>query len=226
MPRRRQVDLASLHLPGFDPAATPLIGLGIGLSGLLLKLQPRLAPLPLALGAAAALLFRNPARTPNASGDTIIAPADGTICRIDEQYEYRFLHTDAVRISILTELLDVPIQRSPATGIVAYLEATSGSPARNLQLHTAEPRQSHCLYVGIATHWGPILLLVSGGPFTHRIDCDVAIGTRLNTADRISPARFGARPDLFLPLDMIDNLPAESEQIRAGETALFHVLSH
>ena len=52
-----------------------MVGVGLGLTGLLLGLRPRLAAWPLALTAVAALLYRDPDRvTPDTPG-AIFAPA-------------------------------------------------------------------------------------------------------------------------------------------------------
>ena len=81
------------HIPGLDPDATPLLSLGLGLTGLTLGLRPRFAALPLALTALAAALYRDPERaTPNEPG-TIFAPADGVVLRVDEVYDHRFVHS-------------------------------------------------------------------------------------------------------------------------------------
>src|SRR5689334_16595434 len=113
-------------LPGLDSKVTPMLGVGLGLTGLLLGVRPRLAAWPLALTAVAALLYRDPDRVTPDTPDAIFAPADGVVIGVDDLYEHRFLHTDAVRVAIAASPFDVPFHRSPAAGRVGYLEHVSG----------------------------------------------------------------------------------------------------
>jgi phosphatidylserine decarboxylase len=209
-------------LPGFDAEATPMIGVGLGLTGLLLGLRPRLAPWPLALTAAAALLYRDPKRQTPDQPEILFAPADGTVIGSEELYEHRFLHTDAVRLSITASPLDVPVHRSPAPGIVAYLEHIAGGYRPVWDPRAAE--QNERQYIGIKTEWGPLLLTLIGGPLARRIACRVAAGDRVEAGTRLGTARFGARVDLLVPRDMVDALPAVGSHLRAGVTPIGRVM--
>ena len=135
MPQHTVPPARKAKLPGIDSEATPVLGVGLGLTGLLLGLRPRLAAWPLALTALTALLFRDPERHTPAEQSTLFAPADGQVLGVEELYEHRFLHTDAVRIAIAASPLDVPVLRSPMQGEVAYLEHVPGA-----YLPVADPR--------------------------------------------------------------------------------------
>jgi phosphatidylserine decarboxylase len=210
------------RLPGFDSEATPVIGVGLGLTGLLLGLRPRLAAWPLALTAAAALLYRDPERATPESPEALFAPADGTVLGVEELYEHRFLHTDAVRVAIAASPLDVPVHRSPAAGTIAYLEHVSGE-----HFPVSEPRaaeQNERQYVGIKTEWGPLLLVLIGGPLARRLACQIALGERVDAGARLGSARFGARVDLVLPRDVVAGLPAAGARVYAGATRIGRVV--
>src|SRR6185436_1409880 len=88
MPEQTISTPRKVRLPGLDAEATPLIGLGLGLTGLILGLRPRLAPVSLALTAAAALLYRDPERTTPDEAESLFAPADGVIASVEELYEH------------------------------------------------------------------------------------------------------------------------------------------
>lgn len=209
-------------LPGLDAEATPILGLGLGVTGVLLGLRPRLAVWPLAVTAAAALLYRDPDRaTPDEAG-AIFAPADGVVLGAEELYEHRFLHTDAVRLSIAVSPIDVPVQRSPAAGVVAYLEHIAGEyrPVWDPQAAELNERQ----YIGIKSDWGPLLLVLIAGPLARRIACRVNLGERLEAGARLSTIRFGARVDLLLPRDAAEALPDAGERIRAGTTRIGQIV--
>lgn len=213
-----------VRLPGLDPEVTPVIGLGLSVTGILLGLRPRLAPWPLALTALAALLYRDPKRDTPESAGAIFAPADGIVTAVDEQYEHRFLHTDAIRLSIAASALDVPVQRSPAAGTVTYLEHVAGAYRPIWSARAAAPERSECQYIGLAAEWGPILLIIAAGPLGRRVSCRVAVGDRVEAGARLATVRFGARIDLLVPRDVVDRLPAPGDQLRAGVTPVGRVV--
>lgn len=213
-----------VRIPGLDPDATPMVSIGLGLTGLLLGLRPRLAAWPLALTAAAALLYRDPERsTPDAPG-ALFAPADGLVTDVEELYEHRFLHTDAVRLTIMVSPLHVPVQRCPATGTVSYLEYVLGEPRATWDMRSGDPEHGACQYIGISTDWGPVLLAISASALTRRIICRVGLGDYVEAGSRLSTVRFGARVDLLLPRDVVEGLPHTGEQVQAGITRIGSVV--
>lgn len=213
-----------VRLPGLDPAATPVIGIGIGLTGILLGLSPRLAAWPLALTAVAALLYRDPERTTPESANALFAPADGALLAIAEEYEHRFLHTDAVRLSINVSPLNVPVQRSPAAGTVAYLEHVAGVYRPLWELPGAVQEQGERQFIGITAHWGPLLLAITAGPLGRRIGCRLSIGDQVSAGERLATVRFGAQVDLLLPRDVVDRLPTLGAELVAGVSPLGRVV--
>lgn len=206
------------RLPGLDAEATPVVGIGLGLTGIILGLRPRMAAWPLALTAFAALFYRNPKRVTPDERQTVFAPADGNIVDIDEFYEHRFLHTDAVRLSIDTTPIDVSVQRSPASGVVEYLEYLPGEyrPIWERRTHEHNARQ----YIGISTEWGPLLIVLTAGPLARRLMCHVAKGNQIEAGSQLSTIRFGARVELILPRDLVQELPERGQYLQAGLTRI------
>jgi phosphatidylserine decarboxylase len=222
MPEQTILTTRKTRLPGLDAEATPVIGVGLGLTGLMLGLRPRLAPVSLALTAAAVLLYRDPDRATPKEAESLFAPADGTVTTVEELYEHRFLHTDAVRIGIAVAPFDVPIHRSPAAGVIAYLEHIPGAyrPAWDVRAGEQNERQ----YIGIKTGWGPLLLVIIAGPFGRRLSCQAQLGDHVPAGARLCKARFGSRVDLLLPRDAVEDLPESGERLRAGATRIGHVV--
>ncbi|EFO79634.1 phosphatidylserine decarboxylase-related protein [Oscillochloris trichoides DG-6] len=204
----------SSRIPGFDPEATPLLGIGLGLTGLTLGLRPRFAPLPLALTALAAALYRDPERVTPPDPQAIYAPADGSLLLIDEIYEHRYLHTDCVRMAIAVSPLDVPICRSPAAGTVRYMEHVAGQygPVSDI----AAGDQNERVYMGIETAWGPIMVVQIAGPLGRRIVPQVAVGDALSAGARLGTVRFGSRTDLYLQRDVARLLVESGQHVVAG----------
>jgi phosphatidylserine decarboxylase len=223
MPEQRLPSDARPHIPGLDPAATPLIGLGLSVAGLVLSFRPRLAAWPLALTAAAALLYRDPERATPAGHDALFAPADGTIRSVDEIYEHRFLHTDALRVTIGVSPLDVSVQRSPAAGKINYLQYLSAEQSSGWEVPGSTER-GPCLLIGISASWAPVLLAVRASAFNRQLVSRVAIGDRVEAGQRLSVARFGARVELLLPRDLLADPPLVGESVRAGLTQVGSVV--
>src|SRR5262245_14165535 len=210
------------RLAGLDPEVTPVLGVGLGLTGILLGLRPRLAPWSLALTAAAALLYRDPNRSTPDESESVFAPADGAVIGVEELYEHRFLHTDAVRVAIAASPFDVPVHRSPAAGRVGYLEHVPGEYGPIWDLSAAEHNERQ--YIGVKTEWGPLLLALIAGPLARPIVCRVSMGERLEAGTRLCTARFGARVDLLLPRDAVEHLPAPGARLYAGVTQVGRIV--
>lgn len=206
------------HIPGFDAEATPLLGIGLGLTGLALGLRPRYAPVPLALTAIAAALYRNPDRvTPN-DPQAIFAPADGSIILIDEIYEHRFMHTDCTRIAVAVSPIDVPICRSPAAGSVRYVEHVAGEYQSISKLQAGNTNER--VYVGIETAWGPLMIVQIAGPFGRKIVSSANRGDTVVPGTRLGTVRFGARTDLYLQRDAAHLLVQTGQRLVAGVTRI------
>ena len=210
------------RIPGLEPVATPIVGLGVGLTGILLRVSPRLAPLPLALTALTALVCRDPERTTPDDADALFAPADGVALGITEVYEHRFLHTDAIQLTIDVSPIDVAVQRSPASGSIDYLEHQNADPW--LFREPREMYRSERLFIGISTGWGPLLLSVTTRFRGQRVTPLVRLGDRVRAGQRLSRVRFGSRVDLLAPRDLIEWLPAPGAHLRAGVSPIGQVV--
>jgi phosphatidylserine decarboxylase len=222
MPQQTASTTRKTKLPGLDSEATPLLGVGLGLTGLLLGLRPRLAAWPLALTAVAALFYRDPERTTITRPDALFAPADGTVIGIEELYEHRYLHTDAVRVAIAASPFDVPVHRSPAAGTIAYLEHAFGEYRPIWDMRAADYNERQ--YIGIQTEWGPLLLQIIGGPLARRVASRVSRGEWVDAGTRLGTVRLGARVDLLVPYDVVHELPAIGSHVKAGVTRIGRIV--
>lgn len=208
-------------IPGLDREALPLLGLGLGLTGLTLGLRPRLAPVPLALTALAAALYRDPERvTPNEPG-VLFAHADGVVLRLEEVYEHRFIHSDCLRLAVAISPFDVPVCRSPLAGTVRIVERVNGEfrPAG----HPEAGDRNERVYIGLDTEWGPILVALVAGPLGRRIVCQVQPSDRLDPGARLGMVRFGARADLYVQRDVAQLTLTPGQHLVAGITRIGEV---
>lgn len=210
------------HILGLDAEVAPFLGLGLGLTGLALGLRPRLAPVPLALTALAAILYRDPKRTTPSAPNTLFAVSDGTITSIDEIYEHRFLHTDSLRVVTSLSPLDVPVNRSPVSGVVRYIEHITGE-YRPVSDEEAAERNTRT-YIGIETSWGPVLITQIAGLVARRIVCRVHVGDYVEAGERIGTVRFGARTDLIVQRDSIATLVHVGQRLTAGVSQVARII--
>lgn len=221
MPEQTLPKEQTTPIPGIAPEAMPLLGFGLGLTGLTLGLRPRFAPLPLALTALAAAFYRDPKReTPHEPG-TLFALADGVVLRVEEVYEHRFIHSDCLRLSIDMTPLSVPVCRSPAAGVVRLVEHVTGEfrPAGDADAGDCNER----IYIGLHTDWGPLLVTMVAGPLARRLVCRVNPGDRLDAGTRLGTVRFGARADLYVQRDSAHFAVGPSTRLVAGVTRLGEV---
>lgn len=209
-------------LPGLDAEAMPLLGVGLGLTGLALGVKPRLAALPLAFTAITALLYRDPRRKTPDIPNTLFAVADGRVLMVDEVYEHRYLHTDAIRIATMLSPLDVPVNRSPVSGAVHYMEHVPGE-FRSIR-HAAASEHNTRTYIGIESPWGPILVIQIAGPLSRRIVSYVQAGDQLAAGDRLGTARFGSRTDLIVQRDTIQPYVNVGQYLTAGVSRIAQVV--
>ncbi len=223
MPEQTVTNTHTRTIPGIDSEAMPFLSVGLGLTGLALGLRPRLAPLPLALTALTALFYRDPERqTPEDDTTVLFSIADGIILSIEEVYEHRFLHTDAVRLATVLSPLDVPVNRSPTQGEVVYIEHVPGE-----YRPVSDPlaaKQNTRTYIGMETNWGPLLIVQIAGPLSRRIVCRVEVGSRLEAGERIGTIRFGARADLIVQRDSLHPLVQIGQRLTAGVTRIAHAI--
>jgi phosphatidylserine decarboxylase len=218
MPEQTAANEHESRIPGFDAEATPLLGLGLGLTGLALSFRPRFAALPLALTALAAALYRNPDRTTPQDPQGLFAAADGVVLQVDEVYDHRFLHTDCARIVTAVSPLDVPICRSPAAGTVRYVAHVSGEYRPAGDPEAAERNER--VYIGIDTAWGPLMLVLIAGPIGRRIVCRAQPGNAVEAGARLGTVRFGSRTDLIIQRDAAHLLIGPGQHLVAGMTRI------
>ena len=176
-----------------------------------------------AAGAAALTLFvswffRNPPRTIPQGPGLVVAPGDGTVVAVEEEFEPRYLKDRAIRISIFLNVFDVHINRIPCEGIVEGVQYQPG-----LFLIASKPdatlkNEQNALM--IKTGQGIKVLCVQvAGLIARRIVCWVNPGERAVRGERYGLIRFGSRMDTFLPIGTAIKI-AVGDCVKGGETIL------
>ena len=162
--------------------------------------------------------FRNPARVIPQGPRLVVAPGDGKVIAIEEEFEPRYLKDRSIRISIFLNVFDVHINRMPCEGVtedVQYQpglflvaskpEATIKNEQNALMIRTVEGAKVLCVQVA--------------GLIARRIVCWVSPRDKAVRGERFGLIRFGSRMDTFLPIGT-DIKVAVGQRVKGGETIL------
>jgi len=145
-----------------------------------------------------AWFFRNPKRVPPSDSRAVVAPGDGRVMAIDEEYEPRFLKEQGIRVSIFLSLFDVHINRIPCEGTV---EDIVYQPGRFLAANRPDAtlrNEQNALMIR-AARGAKVLCVQVAGLLARRIVCWASLGERVARGERYGLIRFGSRMDLYLP---------------------------
>jgi phosphatidylserine decarboxylase len=162
--------------------------------------------------------FRNPARVVPQGPGLVVAPGDGKVIAIEEEFEPRFLKDRSIRLTIFLNVLDVHINRVPCEGVVRDVQYQPGLfRAANKPDATLKNEQNALM---LETSKGVKVLCVQvAGLIARRIICWVSAGDCVQRGERYGLIRFGSRMDTFLPLGTTVKV-AVGDRVKGGETIL------
>jgi phosphatidylserine decarboxylase len=162
--------------------------------------------------------FRNPSRVVPQGPRLVVAPGDGKVIAIEEEFEPRFIKDRSIRISIFLNVFDVHINRVPCEGVIEEVQYQPG-----LFLVASKPdatlrNEQNALM--IRTVQGVKVLCVQvAGLIARRIVCWISPGDQAMRGERFGLIRFGSRMDTFLPVGTVINV-AVGDRVKGGETIL------
>lgn len=212
------VRLARGMLPPLHPAGRPFV-LGAAAASLLLPRRARRTGL--LLTAAIAWFFREPVRVTPTRPGIAVAPADGTVYRVEAAIPPPELGLDAAewtRVSVFLSVFDVHVQRVPVTGEVLRVAYRPGAfLSADLDKASEDNERNSVLLRDID---GRELVVVQiAGLVARRIVCQVAEGDKVIAGATYGLIRFGSRVDLHLPPGS-RVLVEEGQRTIGGETVL------
>jgi phosphatidylserine decarboxylase len=202
---RRYAGLLFAAAPVATVLATPIAGLAFVLAG-----------------AATLHFFRDPPRSPPASG--VVSPADGRVSVVREE-------DDRLRVGVFMNVTDVHVNRAPVSGTIREVEHVPGAhrPAfskdsdRNERVHI----RIDATETAAAGDPGPldgteVELTQIAGAFARRIHPWVDPGVSVERGDRVGHIAFGSRADVLFPpaVDRSDLRVSTGDTVRAGESVL------
>jgi phosphatidylserine decarboxylase len=163
-----------------------------------------------------AWFFRNPARTVPQGPGLVVAPADGTVIAIEEEFEPRFIKDRGVRLSIFLNVFDVHVNRIPCEGVVEDIQYQPGAFLVANKPEATLKNEQNALFLRTA-QGAKVLCVQVAGLIARRIVCWLSPGDRVMRGERFGLIRFGSRTDTFLPLGT-DLKVAVGDRVKGGET--------
>lgn len=162
--------------------------------------------------------FRNPRREAPRIPGAVVAPADGRVLAIEEEYEPRYLKDQAIRLSIFLNLFDVHVNRVPCDGTV---EGVSYQPGQFLAADRPDAtlRNEQNGLMLRTVRGAKVLCVQVAGLLARRIVCWASPGEQVACGERFGLIRFGSRVDLFLPHGTSVQVSV-GDRVKGGETVL------
>ncbi len=174
------------------------------------------APIPLILGGAIALAFRDPERTIHQRADAALSPADGHVLRVGREFD-DYWQTEMTEIAIFLALQDVHVQRLPMTGeVVAQVRKAGGyKPA----MTEAATHGNNQLATYVQTAVGPCTVTQISGLVARRIVTWSQVGDHVEQGERLGMIKFGSQVTLRLPTSA-HVLVTAGERVTGGITVM------
>ncbi len=144
--------------------------------------------------------FRYPSRTARATGKQILAPADGTVCLIEESDEQDYLKKRCLKVSIFMSPLNVHINWIPVAGEITFLKHKTGRFYAAFKDKSAEENERFCTAIRIPDG-REIMANQVAGAMARRILNFLHEGQEVKINTEMGFIRFGSRVDLYLPTD-------------------------
>lgn len=195
----------------------PFLGIGAGVALLLGLLGWTVVAVAAAgLTLFAAWFFRNPARVIPQGPGLVVAPGDGTVIAIEEEFESRFLKDRSVRLTIFLNVFDVHVNRIPCEGVVEDIQYQRGAFLLAMNPEATLKNEQNALFLRTA-QGAKVLCVQVAGLIARRIVCWLSPGERVMRGERFGLIRFGSRMDTYLPLGT-ELKVAVGQRVKGGET--------
>jgi phosphatidylserine decarboxylase len=165
-----------------------------------------------------AWFFRNPARVIPQGPRLVVAPGDGTVIAIEEEFEPRFIKDRSVRLSIFLNVFDVHVNRIPCEGVVENIQYQPGAFLVASKPEATLKNEQNALFLRTA-EGAKVLCVQVAGLIARRIVCWLSPGDRVARGERFGLIRFGSRMDTFVALGT-DMKVAVGDRVKGGETII------
>ncbi len=172
----------------------------------------------LAFGLFSIWFFRDPERQPPQAEAAVVSPADGTVIKVEDVFEDRFLQAKVRKISIFMSLVNVHVNRAPFSGRVAKVEYSAGKFLAADKDKAPLENENNAIVLDIPGR-DRILFVQIAGLIARRIACWIEPDDDVKRGQRIGLIRFGSRLDVYLPPETEITVGLK-DKVRAGESIL------
>jgi phosphatidylserine decarboxylase len=162
--------------------------------------------------------FRNPARVIPQGSNLVVAPGDGKVIAIENEFEPRYIKDRSVRITIFLNVFDVHINRIPCEGTVEDVQYQPGLFLVASKPEATIKNEQNALMIRTA-QGAKVLCVQVAGLIARRIVCWVCPKDRAVRGERFGLIRFGSRMDTFVPVGTVIKV-AVGDRVKGGETIL------
>ncbi|MEP0847686.1 MAG: phosphatidylserine decarboxylase family protein [Phycisphaerae bacterium] len=179
------------------------------------------AIIPAAVTLALLSFYRDPPRRVPAGSDLLIAPADGTVMRI-ERASSEADGADALRIVIFLSVFNVHVNRAPCAGTVRDVVHHPGRFINALKNEATELNEHTRITLDPRPPLpGPVRLRQIAGALARRIVCTLRPGDRVAAGQRFGMIKLGSQAEVSVPDDPRWEVAVRpSQRVRAGVTVL------
>jgi phosphatidylserine decarboxylase len=144
--------------------------------------------------------FRDPNRSFEPEMGALIAPADGTILRVDTLENHPFIAGKVTKVSIFLSVMNVHVNRVPATGRIDFVKYNPGKFFAAWADKASELNEQ--TEIGMTLPNGQrIVFKQIAGLIARRIVCRLTPQEEVAAGERFGMIRFGSRTELFVPAD-------------------------
>jgi len=165
--------------------------------------------------------FRDPERVPPARPGAVLAPADGRVVSVVPAVPPAELGLGTAsrwRVAIFLSVLDVHVNRMPASGTVTRIAYRHGKFVNASMDKASDHNERNALALRLADGREMAIVQIAG-LIARRIVCQVREGDSVTAGSRFGIIRFGSRTDLYLP-EGVRPLVAEGQLMIGGETVI------
>lgn len=168
-----------------------------------------------------AAFFRDPDRVTPTLDDVAVAPADGTVCVVDEAAppaELEMGDEPCPRVGIFMNVFNVHVNRAPAAGTIGRIAYRPGL-FLNASLDKSSTDNERCSYRLDLPDGRALAYTQIAGLVARRIVWYVNEGDEIGRGERFGLIRFGSRMDVYFPKGT-KPLVEVGQTMLAGETVL------
>jgi phosphatidylserine decarboxylase len=163
--------------------------------------------------------FRDPHRETPPPGFAL-APADGTIIRLDRDAANPISGEPSIKISIFMSIFSVHVNRVPVSGKLITQDYHKGLFLNADFDKASEDNERNILEIEDEDN-RKIVMVQIAGLIARRIVSWVKEGDTLKRGQRFGMIRFGSRVDIYIPADSVLMI-ALGQPVSAGLTPLWH----